>query len=533
MGMINIGAGLSALGESVAKTAGGMAIEQQRANMEEQKLRLADQLSSDRAWSAPGVKQSVALADIGLAQKRSMATAFTNLMGGGGTPAASTTPTTASDTTTSPAPQATSTSDAAQPSPDASTGGTSPAPDQTSSANPPALPQGFDAIPPSVKTQMQNAYALSGGNPEEGLKVYTKWVEEQNKVFDQRKGSQLKTGAGVPVGSPNQEDKVTPITEADRTRFGLAKDDVGYMVGEKPVLLHEKTPPNVSVDRDLLFPALKRLSEGTATEADHIILQQLKPGSNSLLTDEAKINGAWYFIQNNKLPVGARDRASAAAIMNTIAELKPANISNEAWMLGLQNNSLALHAKNAAAAQGGKMQLATTINEDTVINSINIMNNLLKKGVAGPTDITDVNAVAQWLKRETNDQDAVNLKNAISTISNEYARVMTGQTGGAASSDGARNEAAQRLLLGYTKGTLQSAADLMVKEMQGRSKAYERAINQLTGGTYGGVAPTQEYNSPITTTPGKGASADIGPPPPGIDPEDWKHSTPEQRLLWK
>lgn len=521
MGMINLGAGLSALGASVADSAGHMAIEQQRSNMEEQKLRLADELAGKRAWSAPGVAQSVALADIGLAQKKSTAAAFSRLIGGGSAPAATTTDT----TQTVNAPTQLS---------DISTGGVAPAPDQTtaSAQQTPALPQGFDAIPANVKTQMQNAYALSGGNPEEGLKVYTKWVEEQNKVFDQRKGSQLKTGAGVPIGSPNQEDKVTAITDADRTKFGLAKDDVGYMVGDKPVLLHEKTPQNVSVDRDLLYPALKRLSEGTATDADHVILQQMKPGSNTLLTDDAITDNAWYFIQNNRMPTGARDKASSAAVMNKIAALKPEGVSNEAWMLGLQNNSLALHAKNAAAAQGGKMQLATTINEDTVVNSINIMNGLLKKGVAGPTDITSVNDVAQWLKRQTNDPDAINLKNAISTISNEYARVMTGQTGGAASSDGAREEAAQRLLLGYTKGTLQSAADLMVKEMQGRSKAYERAITALTGGAYGGVAPTQEYTPP-PTAPGKEATVGkYGASPPGIPQDHWNISTPQERAAF-
>jgi hypothetical protein len=50
MGLINLGAGLSALGSSVAQTAGEIAMSQQKAEMETQKLLLADQLksSSDR-----------------------------------------------------------------------------------------------------------------------------------------------------------------------------------------------------------------------------------------------------------------------------------------------------------------------------------------------------------------------------------------------------------------------------------------------------------------------------------------------------
>lgn len=39
---------------------------------------------------------------------------------------------------------------------------------------------------------------------------------------------------------------------------------------------------------------------------------------------------------------------------------------------------------------------------------------------------------------------------------------------------------------------------------------------------------------PLKGMPGnKGGGVDFGPAPPGIDPEDWKHSTAEQRALWK
>lgn len=46
MGLINFGAGLAAMGQSVANTAGSMALEAQRSTLETQKLQLAEQLRS-------------------------------------------------------------------------------------------------------------------------------------------------------------------------------------------------------------------------------------------------------------------------------------------------------------------------------------------------------------------------------------------------------------------------------------------------------------------------------------------------------
>lgn len=186
MGMINLGAGLSALGASVADSAGHMAIEQQRSNMEEQKLRLADELAGKRAWSAPGVAEDIAGKQLGLQQRKNAISSFQALMGGG--PSASATP----DRGTSSTAQ--------------STGGAAP-----------ALPKGVNALPDSLKAQMANAFALSGGDPTEPLKIYGKWVDEQNKVFDQRKDNRLITGSGDLVGSPNLQDNPNQPFNSDGT----------------------------------------------------------------------------------------------------------------------------------------------------------------------------------------------------------------------------------------------------------------------------------------------------------------------------
>lgn len=58
-GLINLGVGLSALGDSVSKTAGSMAMEQQKENMEQQKLTLVQQL---RATQPPTIYEAGRLA---------------------------------------------------------------------------------------------------------------------------------------------------------------------------------------------------------------------------------------------------------------------------------------------------------------------------------------------------------------------------------------------------------------------------------------------------------------------------------------
>ncbi len=211
------------------------------------------------------------------------------------------------------------------------------------------------------------------------------------------------------------------------------------------------------------------------------------PAPASALSLDAINNGAQYKMETGQYPGTMRDKASVAAIENRIAELKPEGMSAADWARALSSNAVAYRAKQQTAVATGKQQALTSVNEDTVNGAINILDGLLKKGAASSLPFTSANEALQWMARQSNDPDAVNLKNAVAAISNEYARVMTGQTGGAASSDSARNEAATRLLLGFKEGTMRSAAGQMQREMKNRSDAYLHAMNQLTNGQYGGV----------------------------------------------
>jgi hypothetical protein len=195
--------------------------------------------------------------------------------------------------------------------------------------------------------------------------------------------------------------------------------------------------------------------------------------------------GANYFIANGgKYPPNARSPMMqsqiAAAAQN---KMDSAGLT----MDDLVSKGIGIRARIASATQLGRLQAGTMVNEDTVRGSAQMLTQLIAKGAASPGPITGINQLQQWASRNTNNPDAVNLYNGINTYANEYARVMTGTTGGTPSSDSARNEAAKRLVTGYNGKTLQSAMDFMNREMAMRTGAQQQGLSQVTGGSYSGT----------------------------------------------
>lgn len=197
--------------------------------------------------------------------------------------------------------------------------------------------------------------------------------------------------------------------------------------------------------------------------------------------------GINYFKTFGVLPPNARNKDMQQAIM---AGLNQEMTGGGMSMQDAANAKAGMVAKNAAASQGGRQQLQTQINEDTANGAAGIIQNLLKKGVAGPTNITGVNDLLVWAKQHSNDPDAANLVNGINSFSNEYARVTTGATNGSPSSDRARDEAGQRILKGYNAGTINDVLGQMHYEMRQRSEAQHHALGDVTGGHYAGVGAT-------------------------------------------
>lgn len=87
----------------------------------------------------------------------------------------------------------------------------------------------------------------------------------------------------------------------------------------------------------------------------------------------------------------------------------------------------------------------------------------------------------QWIqaKLQSGDKDAQPLLNAINTVTEEYAKVMTGANGSAAATDSARRTAKERLIVGFSKGQMQAALDQLRAEMQARTQALQGNVSDL------------------------------------------------------
>lgn len=87
-----------------------------------------------------------------------------------------------------------------------------------------------------------------------------------------------------------------------------------------------------------------------------------------------------------------------------------------------------------------------------------------------------------WLKvkgKYAGDPDTLAFEAAIKTAANEYAKVVTGQTGGAAVSDSARAETDRMLNSAYSPEAFKQVIGVMKQEMLNREKGYDEQISLL------------------------------------------------------
>lgn len=366
---------------------------------------------------------------------------------------------------------------------------------QQQAASQPMMPQGQQNSPMQALLASKNPYLMQQFGPD----LLNRQLDaQQHKMtplspqeVDQlgfRKGSVVYRDGLGQIHVEQQSDLKSPEAiqqEQSQARFTnqlpmtsaqKAQNQLGYAQLDKPV--------SVGFGESLVSPK----------DGNVIFQGQSDPAAIEQMVD-------WSIAHGGQYPPNARSPAIASAFNAAMADrLKKTGQTNDQ----LVDKGIGLRARGAAAYQTGKQQAGTQINEDTVNGGMNILNGLLKKGAAGPTNITGLNDLAVWAKQHTNDPDAANLVNAIGTVSNEYARVMTGNTGSGGSSDAARNEAAQRILKGYNAGTMQQVMGQLHYEMRQRSDAQKGALNQLTGNQYGGVSSSINYADPTVQQPAQG-----------------------------
>jgi hypothetical protein len=128
--------------------------------------------------------------------------------------------------------------------------------------------------------------------------------------------------------------------------------------------------------------------------------------------------------------------------------------------------------------------------ENTVVANADLALSLAPKG-GGPTGSPVFN---RWIqagrKSVLGDPDVAKFDAALGTVADEYAKVMTSNTGtGGTTSDSARNEAYKRLNSAQNLQQLQGVVSVMKQEMANRSKALAGEQSALTEQLHHGIVP--------------------------------------------
>jgi hypothetical protein len=144
----------------------------------------------------------------------------------------------------------------------------------------------------------------------------------------------------------------------------------------------------------------------------------------------------------------------------------------------------------ASLTQMQKLASGAEAAEQKALGQSQIVSELSRK--VGRTRFPIINSAILAGKTEiAGDRDATLLLNAITTFTNEYAKIVEGSTSSAAGSSDSARKAAEKLLAGkMADGTVQGAIALMEREMSMTRQGYAVTIDHISQRMGGAPAPT-------------------------------------------
>ncbi len=183
----------------------------------------------------------------------------------------------------------------------------------------------------------------------------------------------------------------------------------------------------------------------------------------------------------------------------------------------------ALNPANAASLEANKKELdklssqrdTVYTSEDTVNRNLGILENLAPKGLASGTPVFN-----KWIQAGrvglAGDSDVTALNAAMNTVVSEYAKVMSGSTGGQGTSDSARHEAQTLLNGSMTLDQLNKNIGVLKQEMDNRVGSMDETIaNRVKAIRTGGGPGNAPGQIPPLGQSSQGAPAGGSSPPQG------------------
>lgn len=332
-----------------------------------------------------------------------------------------------------------------------------------------------------------------GMKPEESQALFT-------QIQADPKGTLAALGAALDPAT-----KTATSPSADAQMYALLKSSGHPELADK-FLANKADPGNVLTAKDRLMIGIQTARLGNDTRKTNAYVAANTPvpagpgGGTGGMTPEALDYAAKIYQTDHKLPPLGQGKAAVAvraAIINRAEQLARGG--------GDVHDNPGMFGANFKANASGLAQLQRTSNqilaaERTANSNADQVLQTMTKG-AGNSGIPVLNKWIQAGRRSVQgDPDVSAFDAAVSTFSTEYARVVSGATGGNVTSDSARHEAQALINGAQTPAQLTRVIQQMRVEMQNRRNGFTEQAAELRGNMkLPGRATQAHANYPIMT----------------------------------
>lgn len=273
---------------------------------------------------------------------------------------------------------------------------------------------------------------------------------------------------------------------------------VSAKIGVKPGQKLDMADPATLSD---IAGAIKQFEgSGSGSSGSHVIAQAggrsvagsaTAASAEGTLTTDAVEQAAERYLTNGALPplgMGKTATLNRDKILNKAAEMEKASGRTGAEAVAAWAG---VKANTTALAQLTKTRSMVESFENTARKNADLMLELAPRG-GGQTGSPVIN---RWLqagrKKVAGDADVSNFDIALGTFADEYAKIVSGATGAAGSTDASRAEAYDRLSKYATQGQLTGGIATMKKEMANRITSLKEQEAQARSAISGKPVPAE------------------------------------------
>lgn len=251
-------------------------------------------------------------------------------------------------------------------------------------------------------------------------------------------------------------------------------------------------------------------------EANTLLAKAGAEGRNqpSGLTPEARKAAAETFILTGQIPGGSRNKADVEAIQNEAAELR----SNKGLSTAdTVENAAGYKASTQSLGNLTKLSDAAQAQEAAASKELD----LVERNIPAAAEKINSQAISRWVQTgqtQFGDTELPKYQAALISALDEYAKIISGSTGAAGSTDAARAQAALLIPSGATSDQIRGIIGIMKQGMQYKTDSYGTqldVIKKRIGGGAGvssGAADPPPASSAASHKDGDTATSKSGKP---------------------